>query len=113
MRPRLPAAVGLALTGAVLLSACGQAGAALRRQEVVVVFDRSATQAQHVAARDACSGLPNVTPEPIGSSKALAGRLNNVRFRVDNADAAQVNRLYMCLQKQPGVVGVNVPDTSH
>lgn len=97
--------------GAVLLaSGCGAYGTALREREVVVYFDHSASQADHDKARAACSGIPNVSPEPVSSSKYKSDRVADVRFRIDNADDGDLADLYDCLRHQRGVVGVNIPD---
>jgi hypothetical protein len=87
--------------------------ASLSQREVVVVFGQDSTPAQHRAARDACSGFENASPEPLPTSSRYASeRLSDVRFRVDKASDGQINDLYTCLRKQPGVVGVNIPDTT-
>lgn len=105
MRARLTAAAAIVVAAA---TACTTQSAVTRR-EVVVKFSADATQAQHDAARAACSGLPRTTPEPAPSNAGRAGRLNDVRFRVDLASDAQLNALYKCLVRQPGVIGVDIP----
>lgn len=76
------------------------------------MFGPGATQAEHVAARDHCLGFPNAVAEPMTPSKYLSTDINNVRFRVDKASDAQLAALYSCLEKQKGVIGVNMPDTT-
>lgn len=94
------------------LSAVGCSGqSALTFREVVVKFAPSATPEQHRAARAACDGLPHTSPEPIPSNAGKAARLNDVRFRVDQASDAELNALYQCLIRQPGVIGVDIPAT--
>ena len=95
------------LTGA--LAGCGRLGQNITKREVVVHFGPDATSAQHLAARAACTGLPHASPEPLPGGTRLSQRLNDVRFRVDNASDRELLNLYTCLQKQPGVVGVDIP----
>lgn len=95
----------------LLLTGCGRYGDRLRQRELVVHFEPGATQQQHLAARDACTGLPNTSPEPIGSDTRQSSRLNNVRFRIDNASYRELARLTECLNRQPGVRGFDIPET--
>ena len=110
--PAVRAASAVVLLGVVGLSAtgCGAYGAALRQREAVVYFANDATLAQHEAARTACTGYPNATPEPVPSSRYKSDQVADVRFRIDNASDADLAKLFGCLQKQPGVIGVNIPD---
>lgn len=107
---RLAAAAILGAVGiAALLSGCKQT-ASLSQQEVVVVFDPDATQADHARVYDACKNLPGISPEPmVTDSKYLATLQNNVRFRVDNASNYQLQQLYNCLGKDPSVKGYKPP----
>lgn len=98
-----------AVLGLVVVTGCGAYGATLAQREVVVRFALSATPAQHDAARRACSGLPNAAVEPAPRSTLRSVQLNDVRFRVDRASTADLARLYDCLRRQPGVVGVQIP----
>ncbi len=91
------------------LAGCGQLGQNITKREVVVHFRPDATPAQHLAARAACAELPHATPEPLPKGTLPSEQLNNVRFRVDNASDRDLLALYSCLQKQPGVVGVDIP----
>lgn len=93
----------------LLVAGCGRYADRLTAREVVVSFDRVATQGQHDAARRACSGLPRTSPEPAPRSTLAAGRAGDVRFRVDRADDADLARLFDCLGRQPGVRGVSPP----
>jgi hypothetical protein len=96
------AAAGLAAT-----SGCN---ANLSKREMVVHFTPSATAAQHRAARAACAtAAPDVSPEPIVHTKFASTLVDDVRFRVDHADDKDLSLLYACLQKQPGVLGVDDP----
>lgn len=95
----------------LLLAGCGRYGDRLRQRELVVHFEPGATQQQHLAARDACTGFPNTSPEPIGSDTRQSSRLNNVRFRIDNASYRELARLTECLNRQPGVRGFDIPET--
>ncbi len=104
-RARFAVLPGLAV--AVLLGGCGKYQT---QREVVVTFRPDATQAQHDAARVACTGVvARSTPEPKSTSTLASVRLNDVRFRVDNANDGELGRLYECLRHQPGVLGVSLP----
>lgn len=94
----------------LLLAGCGRYGDRLRQRELVVHFEPGATQEQHVAARDACSSIPHTSPEPFGSATSKASRLNNVRFRIDDASYRDLARLTGCLNQQPGVRGIDIPE---
>lgn len=108
---RAAAVVAALAVGALALGGCGYGGS-LAQREVVVIFGAGATQAEHVAAQRNCSGFPEASPEPIAPSQYASTNANNVRFRVDGASDAQLAALYGCLQKQKGVIGVNIPDTT-
>jgi hypothetical protein len=94
---------------ALLLAGCGVGGGIAVRREVVVTFAADAPESAHEAALRACAGLPRTSPEPRPTSTREFSRRNDVRFRVDRAGDADLARLYECLQRQPGVVGVGVP----
>lgn len=101
---------GLALLAVGLLtSGCGGFLRPLGQREVVVHFAVNAPRSDHAIVRSACTGIPNVTPEPVPRSTSLAARLNDVRFRVDKANDVQLARLFSCLGRQPGVVGFDIP----
>ena len=102
------AALSLLLAASVgLLSGCGKYTA---QREVVVTFARGATQAQHDAARTACTGvIARSTPVPKPTSTLASVRLHDVRFRVDSANDGELAQLYDCLRRQPGVLGVDLP----
>ncbi len=108
-------ATGGTLLAAVLLSSpltgCGRYADQLRQRELVVKFDPGATPQQHRAARAACAGIPNTSPEPIGPGTLKSSRLNDVRFRIDNASYRELARLTECLNRQPGVRGIDIPET--
>jgi hypothetical protein len=97
--------------GAVLLVvALAGCNASLSKREIVVHFTPTASDAQHVAARDACAAAnPKASPEPIVHTKFASTRIDDVRFRVDKADDHDLAQLYSCLSHQPGVVGVSDP----
>jgi len=91
----------------VCLAGCN---ASLSKREAVVHFTSSASEAQHVAAREACAtAAPHVSPEPIVHNKYATTRIDDVRFRIDKADDHDLAQLYNCLAKQPGVIGVSDP----
>jgi hypothetical protein len=102
----------LALGAAVVAIAGSISGcnASLSNREVVVHFSSTATGAQHTAARQACaSATPKASPEPIVHNKFASTRIDDVRFRVDKANDYDLAKLYNCLSKQPGVIGVSDP----
>ena len=49
-------------------------------------------------------------PEPIVKSDLASDAVGDVRFRIDHADDKDIALLTECLNKQPGVVGVDIPD---
>jgi hypothetical protein len=106
VRPATVASL-LAVAVAGVIAGCGKYGA---QREVVVTFKPGATQAQHDAARTACTGVvARSTPEPRPTSTLPSVRLNDVRFRVDAANDGELAKLYECLRQQPGVLGVDLP----
>ena len=104
--------------GAVLVSSLAGAltgcnAAAFTKRELVVNFFPNATQAQHTAVLKVCAGAaPRTSPEPMTSPASVAGRIGDVRFRVDRASDRDINQLLQCVRKQPGVAGFNLPDAS-
>ena len=94
---------------AVVLPALGAAagcGANAYRRELVVVFDPSATPAQHEAALRNCTGVaPRTTPEPIVHNSYASSRVYDIRFRIDHASDHDLAQLQACLSRQPGVIG--------
>lgn len=109
MRPSSARLAALAIVLAVpaVLAGCGKYAA---RREVVVTFKPNATQAQHDAARAACTGVvARSTPVPKPTSTLPSVRLYDVRFRVDSANDGELAQLYDCLRRQPGVLGINLP----
>lgn len=108
-------AAGVVLAVVLMASAvtgCGAYGARLRQRELVVHFDPRATPAQHLAARDACTGIPHTSPEPLVSPASRVSRFTDVRFRIDDASQRELARLTQCLGRQPGVRGVDIPETT-
>jgi hypothetical protein len=108
---------GLRMSGCLLLSvACligltGCNSSALTKVELVVYFQQGAPMSDHVAALHACAhASPEATPEPITKSNLASDAVGDVRFRIDHADDKQIALLTECLNKQPGVVGVDIPD---
>lgn len=100
-------ALGLGAALIILLTGCN---AALSKREIVVHFTQTATEAQHAAAREACATVtPEASPEPIVHNRFASTRVDDVRFRVDNANDHELAQLFNCLAKQPGVVGVSDP----
>ena len=83
------------------------AGCNATKRELVVVFSSDATAAMHADALRACTGAaPHTSPEPVVASTARVGRQSDVRFRIDSANDHDIAQLETCLQRQPGVIGV-------
>jgi hypothetical protein len=53
---------------------------------------------------------PETVPEPIVKSNLVSDSVGDVRFRIDHANDKELAELTECLNKQPGVEGVDVPD---
>ncbi len=114
---RQQAAIGVVIAALVVLLAVifvtltyTRIGAELRKRELVVAFAPHTTAEQRLAARAACRRMPNATATPLSPGTLESGRINNVRFRIDNASSAQVAALEKCLASQPGVRGFSFPD---
>jgi hypothetical protein len=109
VRARRAAAIVTVLAAAATVAGCNTSS--LTKQELVVYFNDGAPQAQHVAALHACAhAAPEVSPEPITTSRLPANQVGDVRFRVDHANAKDIALLTECLDKQPGVKGFDIPD---
>ena len=90
---------------AIMLTGCRQT-ASLSKQEVVVAFTLTATQADHARVWALCQHVDGATPEPlVTKSKYPATLRSNVRFRVDHATNLQLQQLFDCLKQDPTVVG--------
>jgi hypothetical protein len=101
----VPVVVGLGL----LLSGCNDS--ALSKRELVFYFTPTATQAEHQAALRACAHVTaEATPEPFTTSGPAADQVGDVRFRIDHADDKAIAQLENCMDKQPGMAGVDQPD---
>ncbi len=99
--------VAVALFGS--LAGCNSS--TLTKQELVVYFTQNAPASEHTAALKACAhAAPNANPEPILKSDLASDQVGDVRFRIDHADDKDIALLTECLNKQPGVVGVGIPD---
>jgi hypothetical protein len=99
------------LAFAAVLGICGCNTSALTKQELVVVFDDDATQAEHAAALQACAHVSSLAiPEPFHTSSLPSDDVGDVRFRTDHANDKVIAMLEACLEKQPGVKGFNTPD---
>jgi hypothetical protein len=103
-------AVCVAAAGAVAgIAGCNSS--ALTKEEMVVYFTQNAPISDHTAVLKACAhAAPNVTAEPIVKSNLASDAVGDVRFRIDHADDKDLALLTECLNKQPGVAGVDVPD---
>jgi hypothetical protein len=111
-RRRALRASGCALLAAGALLALGGCNtSALTKVELVVYFQQGAPMSDHVAALHACAhASPEAIPEPITKSNLASDAVGDVRFRIDHADDKQIALLTECLNKQPGVAGVDIPD---
>lgn len=108
--PLRRAAVAVA-AGSVAVLATGCNSSSLSKQELVVYFAQNAPASDHVAALRACSHVsPATVPEPIETSSLVSNDVGDVRFRIDHANDREVALLTECLNKQPGVVGFDIPD---
>ena len=103
-------ALCLAALGTVAaISGCNDS--ALTKVELVVYFQPNAPVSDHTAALKACSHVsPEDVPEPIVKSRYASDAVGDVRFRIDHADDKEIALLTECLNKQPGVEGVDTPD---
>jgi hypothetical protein len=103
-------AVFAAVAG-TMVAVGGCNSSALTKEEMVVYFTQNAPPSDHTAALKACAhAAPNVIAEPIVKSNLASDAVGDVRFRIDHADDRDLALLTECLNKQPGVVGVDVPD---
>jgi hypothetical protein len=107
------------LVGGVAAAAllCGLAGcrqtSGLSKQEIVVHFTTTATQADHARVWALCQHIPNVVPEPLDTtSKYKATLLYNVRYRTDHATNLQLQQLFNCLKQDPTVAGYDNGDSA-
>lgn len=86
----------------------------LSKQEMVVHFQPGATEAEHAAVLAACGHVtPETIPEPLETSSLVSNNVSNVRFRTDHANDHDLALLTECINKQPGVAGVETPDLSN
>ncbi|HEX3897531.1 MAG TPA: hypothetical protein VHW74_00045 [Mycobacteriales bacterium] len=103
------ALAALAAGVALLLAGCNTS--ALTKRELVFYFSPNATQAQHQAALDACKDVtPEAVPEPFDTTGPTADLVGDVRFRIDHADDKAIAEVEDCMNKQPGIAGVDIPD---
>jgi hypothetical protein len=84
---------------------------ALTKVEMVVYFKPNAPISDHEAALKACGHVsPQAVPEPIIKSTLVSDGVGDVRFRIDHANDKELAELTECLNRQPGVLGVDTPD---
>jgi hypothetical protein len=106
--PRV-ALVAVAAGLAAALAGCNSSS--LSKVELVVYFGQNAPQSDHAAALKACGHVtPEAVPEPLSTGTLPSDSVGDVRFRIDHADDREIALLTECLNKQPGVVGVDTPD---
>jgi hypothetical protein len=102
------------VAGVVALTVSGCNTSSLTKQEMVVHFQPGATEAEHAAVLAACGHVtPETIPEPLVTSDLVSNNVSNVRFRTDHADDHDLALLTECINKQPGVQGVETPDLSN
>lgn len=98
------------LAVALLPAVAGCRSSVSLNREVVVVFKPGSTQADRDRVRAACAtATPHASPVPVGPGTLKSSRVNDVRFRVDTAGDAELNKLYACLIADPSVRGVSLP----
>ena len=101
----------LVVAAGALAGVSGCNSSAFTKVELVVYFAPNAPIADHAAALKACAhASPEAIPEPIVKSTLVSDSVGDVRFRIDHADDKQIALLTECLNKQPGVQGVDIPD---
>ncbi|HTW21202.1 MAG TPA: hypothetical protein VME70_13435 [Mycobacteriales bacterium] len=109
MRLRRAAVVALGAVLVPLLAGCNTSS--LDKQELVVYFNQGAPASDHVHALQACAhAAPNANPEPLTKSTLVSDQVGDVRWRIDHANDKDLALLTECLNKQPGVAGVDIPD---
>jgi hypothetical protein len=109
MRARQLVICAAAVSALVAVSGCNTS--ALTKVEMVVYFKQGAPISDHEAALKACAhSAPNVYAEPIVRSALPSDAVGDVRFRIDHADDKDLALLTECLNRQPGVAGVDTPD---
>jgi hypothetical protein len=97
--------LGLGLT----LAGCNDS--ALTKRELVFYFSSSATAAEQQHAMQACVHVTTeASPEPFNTTGPNADLVGDVRFRIDHADDKAIAQLEDCMNKQPGIAGVDIPD---
>jgi hypothetical protein len=103
-------AVSASVAG-LLMAVTGCNASSLTKVEMVVYFNPSAPIADHTNVLKVCGHIsPQTVPEPIVKSNLVSDNVGDVRFRIDHANDKELAELTECLNKQPGVVGVDTPD---
>ena len=107
--------VGLASLGCVLgVAGCAQFDKALGQRQALVSFKDSATVAQRLHVRSACSKVPNIKAAPIATSVPVASATNVIVYTITPAaSVADIARLQVCLNKFPALVsGIDLTDSA-
>ena len=104
-----PALIAVGVSCGLAIAGCNTS--ALTKRELVVYFRADATNAQRLAALHACGDVsPEASPEPFSTSGPVSNQVGSVRFRIDHADDKDIATVENCLDRQPGVTGVDQPD---
>jgi hypothetical protein len=106
----IPAAAAGAL--ALTVSGCARIDAALGKQWAVVQFSSSATTANVLQVRSACSHVPNLHPAPLPTDRSVLNMMNAVRYDTSQASTANIAELQSCLQRFKTVTGINFEDAT-
>jgi hypothetical protein len=106
--------IGAVVVPALLAGAAGcRATRTLSQRELVVHFQLDTPLAQRAQVARACEHLPLASPEPLpASASSAAAKLNELRFRIDKASNAVVDRVASCAQHFPSVRYLEVPSDS-
>jgi len=111
-RARRLLAAGTVVAAVTAVAGCSQFDAALGQRQAIVTFTDSATLAQRLAVRTACSKIPNVTAQPLPNDMNTPYALVQVVYQINQASDADVALLEECLAKFPSVQGVSLQDSS-
>jgi hypothetical protein len=75
--------------------------------EGVVYFTATATKAQKDAVRAACPSVGGAIEEPPDRNSLVLTQVYPLRYNLTKASSSDRARLFACVSKQPGVIGIN------